>query len=186
MLALLPPARRHRCTSARPSVGALFAYALLAYALEQAGFSDIEGPVYTAEGKPYLLGHPVYFSLSHSKTHALCAVGDIPVGCDIETHRDVSAYTQRRILGAEEAAEDFFTYWTLKESYFKLHGDLGRPFSTVGFVLDGDKATGADAHGWMYREVAGCTAAVVAAHVFARPTLDILTAETIFLYAGEK
>jgi len=186
MLALMPRARRIRHSLLRPNAGPLFAYALLSFALERAYSLHAGALAYTDQGKPYLPGHPVHLSLSHSKSHALCAVADVPLGCDIETHRSVPAYTQRRVLGADEPPEDFFAYWTLKESHFKLHGDFDRPFSTLTFTLAGDQATGQDAHGWLYHEVPGCTAAVVAERPFARPPLEILRPETLFVYAAEK
>ncbi|MCL2842002.1 MAG: 4'-phosphopantetheinyl transferase superfamily protein [Oscillospiraceae bacterium] len=188
MLALLPPARRERHPQNKPSQGAVFAYALLAYALEQAGLPfSAQTLRYTPEGKPYLPDTPIHLSISHSDTYALCALAPQPVGCDIETLRPVSDHICRRVLGADEASNDFFVHWTLKESYFKLTEDRKRPFSTIQFVLQNDgSAVAPDAYGHWYHNIPGCTAAVVAAAPFPRPLLQILPTETLFDYAAKK
>ncbi|MCL2567812.1 MAG: hypothetical protein FWE12_00020 [Oscillospiraceae bacterium] len=168
--ALLPPARLARLQG--EGSGALFAYALLAFALEQhAGVCARNAVAYTEAGKPYLVGHPEHFSLSHSKTHALCVVAEFPIGCDIETHRVVSERVRRRVLGEAESSGDFFAQWVLKESCVKLSEDA---------------VVGTDVWGWLYHEVPGCTAAVVAHKAFKRPPIMILSAETLFSFADEK
>ena len=58
---------------------------LLGLALERrgipAGAEIVEGPW----GKPFLKDYPeVYFNLSHAGKWALCALGDVPLGCDVE------------------------------------------------------------------------------------------------------
>ena len=181
--ALLPPDRRGRLAE---DSAVLFAYALLALGLEQYGSIDAQDIVYTDAGRPYLPGHPVHFSLSHAKTHALCAISDTPVGCDIETHRPVSVRTLRRILADGEREADFFSHWTLKESYFKLTGDLTQPFASICFDLTGDAAARADAYAHLYHEIPGCTAAVAAREPFPRPALCLFSPETLFSYAVEK
>jgi len=186
MLALMPRARRLRHAALHPGVGPLFAYALLSFALEQAYSLCPDELVYTDRGKPYLPGYPIHFSLSHSKSHALCALADVPLGCDVELHRSVPTNIQRRVLGAGESPEDFFAYWTLKESLFKLSKEFDQPFPTLTFMLTGNQATGQGAHGWLYRDIPNCTAAVVAEHPFARPPLELLAPETLFAYTAEK
>ena len=181
MEALMPPARRSRLEAEAPSLGPLFAYALLARALEQhCSISAYEALAFTTTGRPYLPGTPVHLSLSHSKTHALCAVAPFPVGCDIETHRPVSERVRRRVLGAGEAPEDFFALWTLTESYFKLGRSAGDA------VLSVPPFENAEPHSWLYREIPDCTAAVAAHEPFPRPALRILPPETLFSYAAEK
>jgi len=185
LLALMPPLRR-----ARPlgeNSGPLFAYALLAWALARHySIAAKEVIAYSATGRPYLPKSAVHLSLSHSKTHALCALADFPLGCDIETHRPVSERLQRRIFGAEQSAEDFFAHWTLLESHFKLCEDFERSFSSDLFTFTGDQAHRQDACGWLYREIPGCTAAVVAQAPFPRPELTVLDPNIIFDYAAKK
>ena len=38
-------------------------------------------------GKPYVSGNPVYFSISHSAGRAMIALSDKPVGIDLEFYR---------------------------------------------------------------------------------------------------
>jgi len=186
LLTLMPPARRMRYSLSASNTGPLFAYALLAFALERQCSLDAQKVVYTDGGKPYLPGHPVCFSLSHSKTHALCVLADRPVGCDIEAHRPVTERIRHRILAPIDASTDFFAHWTLKESYVKLTGDLERPFSSIAFALTENHAAGPDSYGWIYREIPDCTAAVLSHAPFSRPDLTLLAAEVIFDYAAEK
>lgn len=186
MLATLPPARRIRHSLLWPNAGPLFVYTLLSFVLERIYSLRAEILTYTEQGKPYLPGYPLHLSLSHSKSHALCGVANVPLGCDLETHRLVPVYTRHRVLGSGESSDDFFAYWTLKESYFKLHGAFDRPFSTLTFTLAGDRATGQGTHGWLYREIPGCTAAVVAERPFTRPSLTPVAPETLFAYAAKQ
>ncbi|MCL2587995.1 MAG: hypothetical protein FWD84_01155 [Oscillospiraceae bacterium] len=161
--ALLPPARLARLAKGETGTGSLFAYALLAYALDQDVSFDTRSIIYTETGKPYLPGHPVHFSLSHSKTHALCAVAGFAIGCDIETHRPVSERLKQRILGTEKASADFFTHWTLKESNYKLCGRFALPA----------------VHWEVYHDIPDCTAAIVASESFVRPELALVPPETL-------
>jgi len=181
---LMPPARQLRFTAC--STAPLFAYTLLALLLDRHFSLDARNIRYTDAGRPYLPGDPVHFSLSHTKTHALCAISDSPVGCDIEMHRPISAHTIRRVLADCEQAADFFSYWTLKESYFKLTGDLNRPFSTIYFHLTDGAASTVDAHGFVYHELPNCTATVLAGKPFPRPGLREFTPAELFSYAAEK
>ena len=168
---LMPPARRARLEGTHP--GPLFTYALLALALDrEQGITTREVLAYTAQGKPYLPGCGVYLSLSHSKTHALAALAPYPVGCDIETHRPISAGLRRRVLGDAGSDADFFAYWTLRESYFKLCGVNACPSER-------------EAAWWQYREIPGCTATVAAAEAFPRPELQHISPETLFSFADE-
>jgi len=186
MRSLVPSARLIRAGSAGLDAGAMFAYALLAYALfcEHA----ITGPsvAFTAQGKPYFPDLPLHFSLSHGKTHALCVISSRPVGCDVECYRSVRDYTRRRVLSPGDASEDFFAHWTLKESYFKLTGDRTRPFSAIPFTLQGQTAHTTDAYGQLYQDIPNCTAAVVANEPFPRPVLQFLDPKILFCFADKK
>ena len=76
----------------------------------------------TPNGKPYFPGAPhIYFSLSHARTHVLCAISDCPVGVDIESPRVINARTAAYFGSSEELAQfDPLELWVLKESYVKL------------------------------------------------------------------
>ena len=81
----------------------------------------------TPEGKPYVEGNEIYFSLSHSGKKGVVALNDSPVGVDLEYfgERDyptvLSRYTERE---RQEifTAEDFIRHWTAKEAFIKMHG----------------------------------------------------------------
>ena len=188
LLALLPPIRRKRLIETghhRP--GPLFAYALLSMALEwHYGISAEAAIRYTGLDQPYLPESPVYLSLSHSKTHALCVLADFPVGCDIETRRPISERAKRRILASCENPGDFFAHWTLKECAIKLAGRQTQPLSALSFAITGDSARGADAHGWLYHQIPNATAAVLAHVTFPKPDLALIDPEILFSYASKK
>ncbi len=81
-------------------------------------------------GKPFLEGGP-FFSISHTKGLALCAVEDWDTGIDTERRREFPPHLQERVFTIAEretAASSpdpgamFTTLWTLKESYMKYTG----------------------------------------------------------------
>ena len=88
----------------------------------------------TDRGKPFAVGLPVEFSLSHSFQLVLCALSDRPVGADIEMTRRISqklvnyVCTDRELHYLSSAAESdvynrrFLEVWTAKEAYFKRLG----------------------------------------------------------------
>ena len=108
----------------------------------------------TANGKPYIGGDPLFFSLSHSGTVALIAISDNPVGVDIET---VSNRSRKVILNSftnGERAEidgerDFLRHWVVREAYIKMLGStlaakLKKLRYVGGVLYDGEsKADGA-------------------------------------------
>ena len=79
----------------------------------------------TPAGKPFFPARPdVYFSISHTKTHVLAAIGNSPVGADIETCRPLRPGIWHHVGSEAELYEfGFFPLWTLKESYIKLFGE---------------------------------------------------------------
>ena len=138
-LACISPERRRRALDMpeglrrRQCVGAEL---LLRRALEEHGLdASVISYTYGPHGKPYLASHPgVFFSLSHSAGHVICALGSREVGCDIEQIRPVDLRLARRFFdpmeyedilaaGSPQAQlERFFWYWTLKESFLKACG----------------------------------------------------------------
>lgn len=97
-------------------------------------------------GKPYLENGPE-FNLSHTRGVVAVAVSESPVGLDIERLRPYLPSLPKRVLspgerswfsGRGERPEDFFTLWTLKESYLKFLGTglRGIPNETE-FYYDG-------------------------------------------------
>ncbi|MFI3251374.1 MAG: 4'-phosphopantetheinyl transferase superfamily protein [Eubacteriales bacterium] len=87
----------------------------------------------TPTGKPYFPTHPHWhFNLSHSKEFVVCALGETPLGVDIQCCRVGSPSLIKRVCSAEEVAWlatqpnqglGFACLWTLKESFVKYRGD---------------------------------------------------------------
>ena len=92
----------------------------------------------TESGKPYVVGNPVYISISHTEYTVACALSEGPVGIDLELNRSVMASAQERICSPEEwnyirdgktdaeRSLRFIELWTRKEAIFKLDGILPR------------------------------------------------------------
>jgi len=91
-----------------------------------------------AYGKPYLTNkRNFHFNISHSGKWVVCAVGERPVGIDIEFIDQINLETAEKIAErffSDEEYEDLFTreekdilayfyeIWTLKESFIKAIG----------------------------------------------------------------
>lgn len=118
-------------------------------------------------GKPYCASGPP-FSLSHSDTVALLAVGSSgAVGCDVERIRSLDYLKiARRAFAAEELrqieqAPDplgmFFRIWTLRESYLKATGQgIAVDPSSVCFEVAEEATLIRPAAGeWRFREFLG-------------------------------
>jgi 4'-phosphopantetheinyl transferase len=86
--------------------------------------------------KPALRDHPdVHFNLSHSRDYVLIALGDAPLGVDIEAtreidwralavmnfHPDECAVIEQK-LEAAAARAAFFQFWAHKEAFLKATG----------------------------------------------------------------
>lgn len=110
----------------------LLAHALLNHAV-CVHYPDIKLPVNTVAdkyGKPHVYtreGREIYFSLSHSGDHAICAVDENPVGADIEEIKVEKYGIADRFFASEERKyvyddESFYRIWTLKESFIKAVG----------------------------------------------------------------
>ena len=138
-----------RCRSI--GAGVLLDEALKQYSLREKDMTYGYGEV----GKPYLKEAPeLCFNLSHSRSKAMCVIGDIPVGCDIEfikkandgiakrffSAKDNELLKSAKRLGELEYRESFYTLWTLKESYIKCTGlGLKCPMDSFSFICDDEK-----------------------------------------------
>lgn len=117
----------------------LTAGSLLYFALcEQMGDVEKKSPSFSVgygqNGKPYLRDYPdLHFNLSHSGSYVCCALGDTPVGVDIQKITDVKKGIAERFFTEEdnqkfyecsekESKELFFRMWSIKESFIKLTG----------------------------------------------------------------
>ena len=91
----------------------------------------------TETGKPYLRLHPeLFFNISHSGEWIACALGNVPVGIDIQYHREINLeQTAGKICTPQEwklftqadtekeKKNILFQIWTKKESYLKFTGE---------------------------------------------------------------
>ena len=113
----------------------LAAFLLLQEALEK-NYGITEPPVLSFGpcGKPFLRDYPdIHFNLSHCSCAALCAVGDTPVGCDVETVEEsldmdlcnhcCSPQEKEYILSSARPELAFCTLWTRKEAFLKWTGE---------------------------------------------------------------
>ena len=106
-------------------------------------------------GKPYFLGNPVYFSISHTKKRVFCVLSDRPVGLDAEElTREVNPKLAEKVLSPAEYAQyakaqdknrALLTFWVLKEAAAKCTGRglQGYPNQT-NFSLDDPRVTEKD------------------------------------------
>lgn len=106
----------------------------------------------TPKGKPYLEGHGIEFSLSHSDHWALLAVSKKNLGADIEVPqktRDLPGiaqsffhpleYARLKELDGPAQQDYFFRLWTLKEAFLKAIGTgISAGLDKVHFHGDGN------------------------------------------------
>ncbi|MDE6597732.1 MAG: 4'-phosphopantetheinyl transferase superfamily protein [Clostridia bacterium] len=82
----------------------------------------------TDNGKPYIEGNPVFFSISHSGDDGVILICDAPCGVDLEVLKDRKFDSYYKRLSARERAEIdgnlkvFLTNWVAKEAYIKYIG----------------------------------------------------------------
>ncbi len=110
------------------------AYSLLDKMLGARGIIDYEISK-NENGKPYIDGANIHFSISH--TNGLCAVAisDTPIGIDCEkidpayldrvdsfSKRYFTPNEQNEIKESENKLGKFFEIWTRKEAYIKKYG----------------------------------------------------------------
>ncbi|MCI8525533.1 MAG: 4'-phosphopantetheinyl transferase superfamily protein [Oscillospiraceae bacterium] len=117
--------------SCEKGTGHAAAHALLAAAWRRVTGAPPPPLARTAQGKPYFPGGALEFSLSHTRTAAVCALSGAAVGVDAETIRPLRPGIAARCLNAAEldwlsaqAAQEtaFFRLWTAKEAWTKLLG----------------------------------------------------------------
>ena len=167
---------------------------LLKWALKKHG-AAVEQLSYGANGKPEAEG--VFFNLSHSGQWAVCAIGDGPVGCDVEEIASVREgiaerfFTENEVqylaqFEGERRNEEFFRLWTLKESYMKMTGEgMSLGLDRFEFDMDGQptvKRDGAicDCHIKEY-ELPGYKLAVCAASADFAETLQVVNTKEILV-----
>lgn len=117
----------------RRSMGAAFA---LNAALAYHGLCERDMEYVLGEqGKPMLQAYPgLHFSLSHAGDYAICSMGELENGCDVERVRPDKMRVAERFFAEEEKAwiyqagetaerdRRLFRLWTMKESFLKVTG----------------------------------------------------------------
>ena len=133
-MALLPPWRREQALRYRHFQGqrdCTLSYLLLCQALEEEyGITDKPAFLVGEHGKPSLQEHPgIHFNMSHCANAIACAVGNMPIGIDVEsTERKISDALVRHTMSPQEQEKitgdpiRFFRLWTQKEALVKLCG----------------------------------------------------------------
>ena len=126
---------------------------LLTLALKERGVEGRDARILESSlGKPYLPDAPeIHFSLSHAGIWAMCAVGNAPLGCDVERlgrgserlaarffHPEEQAYLTSFGKDTESAWQRAFTrIWTRKESLLKAAGTgLSVPMNSFSVLAD--------------------------------------------------
>ena len=101
------------------------AWALLRLAAARLGLAALPEIARAPGEKPRFAGRDdLFFSLSHTRTHVLCALADRDVGADVETRRTVPDRLRDRLFTTQEQRDfDFFEGWTLREAVYKLTGE---------------------------------------------------------------
>ncbi len=81
-------------------------------------------------GKPHIENCAYHFNISHSGDYFLLAVGDTPVGVDIEKITRIRPKTMEKYFNqseqdevAKQGTDVFFELWCQKESYVKYTGE---------------------------------------------------------------
>lgn len=110
------------------------AYLLLKEGLQREyGIADNPVFEYDEGGKPKIRNHPdIHFNISHCREAALCAIGNMPIGADIERIRPFKEPLARHVLSDKEFMYvassptpeiEFTRLWTQKEAALKLTGE---------------------------------------------------------------
>ncbi len=118
------------------------------------GESDSVPVIKGVHGKPQLKEYPhIFHNISHTAGLAACAIGDVPMGIDVEEIRPFSEKIIRKVMSEqekeqfyklkeEERTAFFFKIWTLKESYVKAGGwGITIPLTEFSFELRPDGIT---------------------------------------------
>lgn len=115
-------------------------------------------------GKPFFPSDPdLHFSISHSRTHVLCALSRSPVGADTLDLRPISAASLRRLATPQELdGLSFHQLWCLRESFYKLTGEGS--LRKLRFYKENDKiiAPRADVFCRLYDDIPDSAVAVSA------------------------
>jgi 4'-phosphopantetheinyl transferase len=90
--------------------------------------AQVLGQVMLTEGlKPELPGSNIFFSIAHSGVMVVCAIGQMPLGIDVEKVREMDKGALQEHLpaltGTSGTDQGFFEQWTAAEAVLKASGD---------------------------------------------------------------
>lgn len=147
------------------SPGSALGVSLLAVAYEDYKRSRIPVVKRLLKGSFSLTGGaPEYrFSISHSRTHVLCAISSCPVGADTLDHRKIRQNTINKLVSQTELEDfSFHQIWSLRESFFKLTGEGN--LRTMRFYKKDGKIEGPrpDVYSRLYSDIPDSSVAVSA------------------------
>ena len=158
--------------------GSTAVYSLLDYAFQAEFGEPLPEIKKTSAGKPFFPDKPeIHFSLSHARTHVLCALSDHPVGIDIESPRDVSERAIRFFCSPEEfMLFNPLELWVLKESYIKFIGGKLLMVKTIRFSRDNRRIITPDKYAFskLYH-IENCCAAVTSSADSFPESVELLT-----------
>ena len=118
-----PQRAKYPPTGAHPASS--LGVSLLAAAYEDYSGTNLPRIKRMLSGKPVFAENPnLHFSVSHSRTHVVCALSERPVGVDTLDFRPLKELTINSLATPEEL-EQFTIHelWALRESVFKLTGE---------------------------------------------------------------
>jgi 4'-phosphopantetheinyl transferase len=107
----------------------------------------LDSIVLTENLKPVLPGSDLYFSIAHSGSLVVCAIGNIPLGVDVERVRAIETQDLRGSLPnfvsrKDGEKPDFFEGWTMAEAVLKASGEgLRHSMSEISIHQDKRLAT---------------------------------------------
>jgi len=147
LLSLEKAARVDRFRFDRDKIRGIVGETMIRYLAEtRFGFSGRQlAFAYEEKGKPFLTGaaQAMQFNISHAGEWVVCAIGDSPVGIDVELVKDrevtfaasvltPAEYSRWSSLTGAEKNRAFYQAWTMKESYAKYRGEgLGLEFTEM-------------------------------------------------------
>lgn len=77
---------------------------------------------YTKNGKPYIEGNEVYFSISHDKDLLLIVFDNNPVGADIQFYRPINDNLKDLLMIDSNESKEIINEFSAREAVIKLMG----------------------------------------------------------------
>lgn len=122
----------------------------------------------TERGKPYFAKGPYHFSITHTRHHVFCALGERPVGIDAEEEdrridlkladKILSPGEKKRWQQAEDPRLALLKLWVLKEAAAKCTGRGLHPYPDETDFSPEDPAV---------QQIDGCLVAVIEEDTYA-------------------